>query len=167
MCTKKVHIVNFLEKSIWVRCYEIHRDRKKKMDLDEYINRIVDPTFLDFQKNPSSGRHAFLACIVVYHSVDYASFPNKTKEITESWSKYSIEFVIVDMIANHIKHVKSKIEKLNDKNNISNGIPLSSIIMKDNISGDNFGLDLHNLYYCLRDAISFIKIYSKNQKNIK
>jgi len=136
------------------------------MDLDEYINRIVDPTFLDFQKNPSSGRHAFLACIVVYHSVDYASFPNKTKEITEYWSKNSIEFAIVDMIANHIKHVKSKIEKLNDINKISNGIPLSSIIIKGDISGDSFGLDLHNLYYYLRDAIIFIKNYSKNTKKL-
>ncbi|MDI6654214.1 hypothetical protein QMA67_14925 [Gluconobacter japonicus] len=134
------------------------------MDLDEYINRIVDPTFLDFQKNPSSGRHAFLACIVVYHSVDYASFPNKTKEITEYWSKNSIEFAIVDMIANHIKNVKLKIEKLNDINKISNGIPLSSIIIKGDISGDSFGLDLHNLYYYLRDAIIFIKNYSKNTK---
>lgn len=125
MCTKKVLIVNFLENFIWVQCCKIHRDRKKKMDLDEYINRVVDPTFFDFQKNPSSGRHTFLACIVVYQSVDYASFPNKTKEITEYWSKNSIEFAIVDIIANHIKHVKSKIEKLNDKNEIYNEIPLS------------------------------------------
>jgi len=68
------------------------------------------------------------------------------------------------MIANHIKHVKSKIEKLNDINKISNGIPLRVIIIKGDISGDSFGLDLNNLYYCLRDAIIFIKNYPKSKK---
>jgi hypothetical protein len=41
------------------------------MDAQEYITKIVEPTIKDFEENPVSVRHAFLACVVVFHSIDY------------------------------------------------------------------------------------------------
>lgn len=107
------------------------------MDINDYISRIVEPTFLDFQRNPRSGRHAFLACVVVYHSVDYASYPNGTKSITEEWQKESIEFAIVDIVANHLKHVKSKIQKIYEAGGIKDKIPLHKAILKDDESKED------------------------------
>jgi hypothetical protein len=46
-------------------------------DLIRYLKDIVEPTIKDFEKNPSSVRHAFLACVATFHAVDYLAFPAK------------------------------------------------------------------------------------------
>ena len=47
-------------------------------DLEWYLGEIVDPTLKDFEDNPSSRRHAFLACVVAFcHAVDYLAYPGR------------------------------------------------------------------------------------------
>src|SRR5689334_10244272 len=40
-------------------------------DLEHYLAAFVRPTIADFERNPTSLRHAFIACVVTFHSVDY------------------------------------------------------------------------------------------------
>jgi hypothetical protein len=44
-------------------------------DLARYLDEIVDPTVSDFERNPTSVWHAFLAGVAVFHSVDYLAYP--------------------------------------------------------------------------------------------
>ena len=44
--------------------------------LGEYIEEIVKPTFKDFERD-STRRHAFLAAVAIYHSIDRAKEDRK------------------------------------------------------------------------------------------
>jgi hypothetical protein len=111
-------------------------------DILGYLDLIVEPTFADYQRNPHSARHAFLACVAVFHCID--RFPNP-KNTRKAWGKKSIEFLVVDMFAHHLKHVKSSHEKhVFDKP----GLPLSFLVNS---------MDFHNLYFAVRDSIKFIR----------
>lgn len=112
-------------------------------DLIGYLDLIVEPTFADYQQNPGSPRHAFLACVAVFHCIDRVEGHNGN--LRKSWGEQSIEFLVVDMFAHHLKHVKSSHEK-----RVSNkpGLPLSFLVKT---------LDHHNLYFAVRDAIKFIR----------
>ncbi len=46
-------------------------------ELQQYLDIIVEPTFRDFERNPKSIRHAYLACVAAYHAIDRASYPKK------------------------------------------------------------------------------------------
>lgn len=112
-------------------------------DLIGYLDLIVEPTFLDYQSNPGSARHAFLACVAVFHSIDRV--PNHSGNLRKAWGDQSIEFLVVDMFAHHLKHVKSNPEKrVSDKP----GLPLSFLVES---------MDFHNLYFAVRDAIKFVR----------
>jgi hypothetical protein len=125
-------------------------------DLSGYINQIIVPTFEEFRCNPRSGRHAYLACVATFHAVDRAKKGSlKPASLRQKWRKESFEFLIVDMIAHHLKHVRSSDERgLHSEK----AIPLSSAVF-DYVRGDPeaLNLDLHNLQYLLRDAICFIR----------
>jgi hypothetical protein len=110
-------------------------------DLAGYLDLIVEPTFLDFQRNPDP-RHAFLACVAVFHCID--RLPNH-KNLRKKWCDECGEFLVVDMFAHHLKHVKSSHER-----HVSNkpGLPLSFLVET---------MDMHNMYFAVRDAIKFIR----------
>jgi hypothetical protein len=44
-------------------------------DPERYLIEIVEPTVEDFQRQPSSVRVGFLACVAIDHSVDYLASP--------------------------------------------------------------------------------------------
>ena len=46
-------------------------------DLELYLCDFVEPTIAEFEKNPASVRHAFVACVVTFHAVDYLAHPKK------------------------------------------------------------------------------------------
>jgi hypothetical protein len=46
-------------------------------DIARYLDEFVDPTIKDFQGNPTSIRHAFLACVVTFHAIDYLTPPGR------------------------------------------------------------------------------------------
>jgi hypothetical protein len=96
--------------------------------LEQYLDLIVEPTFKDFERNPSSVRHAYLACVAAYHAVDRAAHPSHPGNLKKKWRDESFEFVIVDMVAHHFKHVISDDEKAPTP---SGNIPLSTLVFGD------------------------------------
>jgi hypothetical protein len=111
---------------------------------------IVEPTFDDFAKNPRSVRHGYLACFAIYHAVDRAAFPKKPGNLLRQWRKESLDFLLVEIVANHIKHVKSDVERLPLR---KKAIPIHSVL---GFGSEGDGLELRNLYFVMRDAIEFI-----------
>jgi hypothetical protein len=72
------------------------------MDTVRYLNEIVEPTIEDFKNNPTSERHAFLACVVVYHVIDYLAHPKREQQL-QKFRKECPEFETVDLVAHAFK----------------------------------------------------------------
>lgn len=51
-------------------------------DLSRYLDVIVEPTFEEFKREPSS-RRAFLVCVAIYHAIDRVAYP-KSPELCAS-----------------------------------------------------------------------------------
>src|SRR5262249_41608096 len=68
-------------------------------NLVRYLDSIVEPTIDDFRNNPTSVRHAFLACVVVFHAVDYLAFPRKSPGLRQKLGNKSPDFKLVDEVA--------------------------------------------------------------------
>jgi hypothetical protein len=131
--------------------------------LQQYIDYIVEPTFKEFEHNPKSMRHAYLACVVAYHAIDRAAYPKRPGALKKIWRSQSFEFVIVDMIAHKFKHIISDDEKAP----IPTGhIPLRSLVFgRGTLNPALFntqpygvtGIDLYNLSFVVRDLIKFLR----------
>jgi hypothetical protein len=130
--------------------------------LTQYLDSIVEPTYEDFKRNPRSLRHAYLACLVTYHAIDRAAYPKSPGNLRKQWKKASNQFAIVDMVAHKIKHVVSN----DEKHRPESGIPLSSLVFGlgapdtaqlNTVVINDAGVDLHNLFYVIRDAITFLR----------
>jgi gamma-glutamyl phosphate reductase len=76
-------------------------------DAKSYIEEIVDPTIADFRDHPASRRHAFLACVVTFHCIDYIMHPKKSKNLRRLFRKENLDFATVDRVAHAVKHVRS------------------------------------------------------------
>ena len=76
-------------------------------DLRRYLEECVEPTIADFERDPSSVRLAFIACVVTFHSVDYLAHPRKPATMRQQWNGKSKVFATVDDIAHAFKHVKA------------------------------------------------------------
>jgi hypothetical protein len=76
-------------------------------DLICYLDEIVEPTVSDFEANPTSVRHAFLACVATFHSVDYLAHPRKPASLRQKFADQSPDFAMVDRVAHALKHVIS------------------------------------------------------------
>lgn len=74
-------------------------------DLERYIQDIVEPTVKDFEVHPTSVRHAFLACVAVFHGVDYLAYPKKSANLRGKFGRQSPDFLLVDRVAHAFKHV--------------------------------------------------------------
>jgi hypothetical protein len=68
------------------------------MNGERYFKQIVEPTIADFEANPTSVRHAFLAALAVFHSIDYLA-PGRSAGLRTAFRKQSADFAIVDRIA--------------------------------------------------------------------
>jgi hypothetical protein len=73
------------------------------MEIDRYFEQIVDPTIADFEANPTSVRHAFLAAVAVFHAMDYLDANSHRKKFREN----NADFALVDRIAHAFKHVQT------------------------------------------------------------
>src|ERR1700733_3081433 len=74
-------------------------------DLRRYLEEIVEPTVKDFSEHPTSVRHAFLACVVTFHAVDYMAHPRRPQTLRQQWTRRSEAFRGVDEVAHAFKHV--------------------------------------------------------------
>jgi hypothetical protein len=80
------------------------------MGLEQYLDEIIDPTIADLQANPTSRRHAFLACVVTFHAIDYLAYSGEmsnSRNFREKFRKASPEFAVVDRVAHAFKHVSA------------------------------------------------------------
>jgi hypothetical protein len=75
--------------------------------LNRYLKLIVEPTVDEFKRNPTSIRHAYLACVATYHAIDRIAYPGPRGNLRKAWRKACMEFALVDIAAHDFKHVKS------------------------------------------------------------
>lgn len=73
------------------------------MEIERYLEQIIDPTIADFEANPTSVRHAFLAAVAVFHAIDYLDANSLRKRFREE----SADFALVDRIAHAFKHAQT------------------------------------------------------------
>jgi hypothetical protein len=126
-------------------------------DLDEYMELIVEPTFDDYFKNAHSVRHAYLTCLVIYHAVDRAAYPDDARTLADQWISESSAFSLVDEVAQHFKHGTRrwvKREKAKDPDAMLITNPLG-------LDGDLKDLELRSLYFQIRDAVMFLRKKTK------
>ncbi len=123
-------------------------------DLQRYLDLIVGPTFEDFKRNPGSVRHAYLACLVAYHAIDRVSYPGSPGNLRKEGCEQSIEFMLIEQVALHLKHVKSDFAKWAAK-----ALPPDALLITHPLGlvGDGEGLETRNLYFVVRDAIKFLR----------
>jgi hypothetical protein len=87
-----------------VRC---HWRFTVNLQAKSFMSEIVDPTIRDFRDHPTSTRHAFLACVVTFHCLDYVRHSNRSQNLRDQFRKESPDFATVDRVAHAFKHVKS------------------------------------------------------------
>jgi hypothetical protein len=75
------------------------------VNLERYLNDIVKPTVADFEANPISTRHAFLACLVTCHAPDYSAHPEGATAKRQKFRLKSPDFKIADDVGHAFKHV--------------------------------------------------------------
>lgn len=61
-------------------------------DLERYLDEAVDPTSKDFEQNPTSVLHAFIAWVATFHSVDYLAYPQKSRAARQRFRTESPDF---------------------------------------------------------------------------
>lgn len=123
-------------------------------DLGRYTDLIVQPTFDDFAKHPGSVRHAYLSCLVTYHAIDRAAFPKSPRNLIGKWRRDSMDFVLVEQVALHLKHVKSEFAKKAKSTRPPNSLLITQPL---GLEGDGEGLETRNLFFVVRDAIKFLR----------
>ena len=79
----------------------------ERYDARSYIDEIVGPTIKDFEQNPTSRRHAFLACVAVFHTIDYIAYPKSSANQRKKFGSESTDFKLVDHVAHAFKHVQN------------------------------------------------------------
>lgn len=76
------------------------------IDMLRYLDEIAEPAIKDFEENPTSVRHAFLACVATFHAIDYLAYPRRRPAtLRQQFGQRSPEFKIVDEVAHAFKHV--------------------------------------------------------------
>ena len=122
-------------------------------DLAEYMELIVEPTWEEYNRNSASVRHAYLACLVIYHAVDRAAYPKEPDPMAKRWAQESLPFMLVAEVALHFKHgtrrwVKSAKKKNPDALLITHPLGLQGAL-KD--------LETRHLWFQVRDALTFVR----------
>ncbi len=129
--------------------------------LNRYLKLIVEPTVDEFKRNPTSIRHAFLACVATYHAIDRIAYPGPRGNLRKAWRKASMEFALVDIVAHDFKHVKST-----EHRSVPGAIPISfalygsigSMGFNTHTLNDTGELNsLRNLVFVLQEAVKFLR----------
>ncbi len=69
------------------------------MTPEEYMRDIMQPTIKDLVQNRMSKRHAFLACVVTFHMIDYLCGKRRKAVLRGEYRVQSAAFAAVDRIA--------------------------------------------------------------------
>jgi hypothetical protein len=68
------------------------------MTPEEYMRDIMQPTIKELIQNRTSKRHAFLACVVTYHMIDYLCGKRRKAVLRGEYRLQSAAFAAVDRI---------------------------------------------------------------------
>lgn len=131
-------------------------------DLQRYIREIVNPTVTEFTQHPASVRHGFMACVTLFHAVDYLAHPRKPQSLRQAWCKQSADFLVVDKVAHAFKHVESdKGSRLKAKHVTSRPPAIAGMMVPGvGLVGDPTGAVLvegQDLLQIVRRAAEFIR----------
>jgi hypothetical protein len=74
-------------------------------DLAQYLEEIVEPAVKDFEQNPTSRRHGFLACVTACHGVDYLAYPDDPRTLRQRFEHECSDFKVVNDVGHAFKHV--------------------------------------------------------------
>lgn len=69
------------------------------MTPEEYMREVLEPTIKDLVQNRASKRHAFLACVATYHTIDYLCGKRRKTVLRGEYRAQSAAFAAVDRIA--------------------------------------------------------------------
>jgi hypothetical protein len=114
-------------------------DNPHPLDAKQFADEIVEPTIIEFEKEPWLRRRAFLACVVTNHLVDY--IPGSSRQ------KYRCEcpaFAAVERSANAFKHKSTCGRRPLRAEQVFSRPPARAGEMRAGLSrfGDTEGLDL-------------------------
>jgi hypothetical protein len=121
--------------------------------LGQYVELIVEPTFEEYKRNSTSARHAYLACLVAYHAVDRAAYPDEASPLAAQWRSESLAFMLVEEVAQHFKHGQRRWAR-KAKEQKPDALLITHPL---GLEGDLEGLETHALYFQVRDAITFLR----------
>jgi predicted nucleotidyltransferase len=77
------------------------------MNARNYLYQIVAPTIADYAQNVRSVRHAFLACVATFHTIDYFAKGREKNSLRTHMRKECTSFRLIDRIAHAFKHTES------------------------------------------------------------
>lgn len=136
-------------------------------DLVRYLNEIVDPTVADFEKNPTSVRHAFITCVIVFHAVDYKAHPKRSSGLRGEYKARSGAFELIDRVAHAFKHVQTTrrdVPHLHASSIISRPPAVAGVMVTGlSFTGDNIGAvtlvenTSINLLQVVKEAVVFLR----------
>ena len=129
--------------------------------LNRYLKLKVEPTVDEFKRNPTSIRHAYLACVATYHAIDRIAYPGPRGNLRKAWRKASMEFALVDIVAHDFKHVKSTQHRA-----VPGAIPISlALYARIGSMGFNTHMlndtgevnSLRHLVFVVQEAVKFLR----------
>lgn len=133
-------------------------------DLVRYIQTIIEPTVAEFGRDRSSVRHGFIACVVVFHAVDYRAYPKPSAGLRQRWRRQSADFALVDRVAHAFKHVATPSPARPDllAENVRSRPPalLGRMVLGVSIIGDAHGAVVaegQTLFEVVRRTVDFLR----------
>jgi hypothetical protein len=126
--------------------------------LTQYLDVIVEPTLDEFRRHPTSLRHAYLACVAIYHAIDRVAYPQSRGNLRKEWRRESMEFSLIDIVAHDFKHVKST-----DHQPVTDAIPIAhalygTVDFNSAMFNDTGELEtLRHLDFVAGDAVRFLR----------
>lgn len=134
-------------------------------DLERYLRDVVHPTIKDLEAEPTSVRLTFLACVAVFHGVDYLSHPRRPGNRRNQFRKQSPAFDMVDRVAHAFKHVESDgeikvraIDVVSRPPALAGRAKMGTTLCGDAAGGVTLWNDRDvNMMQVLRDAVAFLE----------
>jgi hypothetical protein len=124
--------------------------------LGQYLKVIVEPTVEEFKRNPTSLRHAFLACVATYHAIDRVTHPKPPGNLRKTWGDESMEFRMVDIVAHDFKHVKSNDHRMTTRIPVSRALYGKMAFNTHTFNDTGQRETLRNLTFLVDAAVKFV-----------
>ena len=151
------------------------------MDAEAYLREYVDPTIAEFEEEPACRRRAFIACLVVFHTVDYLAkrpgSPN-SQNLREAFRSDNSSFAIVERAAHAFKHTKTGHENAPVKKPLRVEDVISRPAMRFGVGqfgvsrfGDGVGgvqiwkEGAPDLLHVVRKAVAFLRLQTADPNN--